>query len=166
MTNEMRFVKTLTYETAMGINNLKDDLLKQKKLELAKAGGFLAVVSGNVYSHSTKATVKGDRTTFNGTFVARNDKTGEVLETARCYLDKTTAETVKAEFESRKPKDGAIAEDYHISFCLQIGLQLSDASPTGYTWVVKPIMSPQAADEKSALIGKFPALPAPAKKAA
>lgn len=157
--SEPKSVKKITIKEIIGLTGVATDEVKAHMLDLAKQGGSaaeLAAIAGEVQGYGAKASQYGESFFLTGNFVSLNRQTGEILESNKLYLPKDTTENVMAEYKNRTESTDLV------SIKLIIRVILDKASSTGYSYVCKPIETPELINKKAklvALLSNLPALP-------
>lgn len=123
----------------------------------------IARIFGQAKKHDLVVTSFGDSERIIGDFEGINLATGEVFKSTKMFLPSVISEIMV------NALDAAEAGDAALEFALEIGVQYSEKSSTGYAYTVKPLIKTAARDAlahlRETVTASLPQLAAPAAAA-
>jgi len=152
----------------MNTKSQKTLTLKSIGIDIPSGGGdFLgktvAIMSGVVSGYFEKPNQYGTSYALTGDFTAINALTGECFEGVVAYLPDDYAKTICNQYDKHS-QDSSFVE-----FECEIVVSQSDKAARGYTFITRPISSPEIVNYRKEraekLQSKLKALPAPEKAA-
>ena len=147
-------VRKITVKTVLGIKSKNDEAKAQLK-EIAKTTPNCIAFVGTMNGWGSKATQYGESHFITGELFAKNLVTGEVFESSKAYLPSDITEVSIAAFNNREANSEGIKIQATISI-------VEDASlATGYTFISKPIKTPQSVNRAAEMLGALHSVPAP-----
>lgn len=164
-TNKPKLIRTMNAKEIMSITG-KDAVVKEQWLKLAREYPEVKLfnIAGDIASYGIKPTTNGESVFFTGIFLARNNLTGQMFKASKLYLpSKGDAENLLAAWKSTK---GENKENPVIGFSFEYVLELTDRSPTGYSFLSESERAPEQVTREAELLARMEvkALAAPKKK--
>lgn len=151
-------VKKITIKVVCELGRMPTDEVKAHFLNLAKHNTEIAAIAGEVTGYGSRATQFGESFFLLGTFFAQNRGTGKLYEANKCYLPKDVTENIVNAFRNR------LDASEHIEFKVIVQIVEDKSGATGYTYICKPIATPESITKRAKMMSTFLSLPAPEKK--
>ena len=151
----------------MNTTSQKTLTLKSMGIDIPHGGGefigkTVALISGVVSGYFEKPNQYGISYALTGDFSAVNALTGEAFEGVVAYMPDDYAKTICNQYDKHS-QDSSFVE-----FECEIIVSESEKAARGYTFITRPISSPEIvnyrAERVNKLQSKLKALPAPVKK--